>query len=791
MPRLLFLLILIILALPASAQYTTTLRGTVTDKDGKSPLQGATVSVVNTPLGAVTDSLGRFRITGVPVGRQSLQLSFAGYEPLSLDNLLLSTGKELVLNLELQETVNSLSKVTVSGTPDKTHTLNEMTSNSGNSFVNEQTSRYAGSRQDPSRMVANYAGVYGSNDQRNDVIVRGNSPLGVLWRLDDVDIPSPNHFSGQGASGGALSMLNNFLLDRSDFLTGAFPAEYGNKMSAVFDLHLKSGNNEKFEMASQFGINGLELTAEGPLSRKHNSSFLVSYRYSTFAIFNAVGIHFGVGGIPTYQDATMKWTFRTGKRSTLSFFALGGISDLAVLDSKKDSSDWTFTRAGEDVHYGYSMGVAGLSLNYFFNHNTSLKNVLSYNTNLISIKVDSVSRYVSDQWLRFENNSLEGTLALSQLFNKKLNTHHLLRAGLTNSLLRFNYREHHWQHNLDSMVDVLRSKGSTFLTQAWVEWQWRLSSRLTLNSGVHYQYFFLNHTQNVEPRFGVVYELGPKQTVSLAYGMLSQIQPLVLYYLQQFDTATGRYYSTNRNLEASRAQHLVLGTDWKPWHDFHVKAEAYYQDLYHIPVKQNVLNGYSAINLGGDFNFPNIDSLQNTGTGTNYGAELTLEKFFSHSGSLRNYFLVTGSLYSSKYKGSDGIERHTKFGGGYMLTTLAGIEFPFGRKAKNFISLDERTSWVAGNYYTPIDLNESILQHRQVNVAGEEFSLKNPDYLRFDLKLSYTINYKKVNQSLSVVVENIFGRKNVLDYLYDDTSQSLKTEYQLGRFPYGAYRIEF
>lgn len=139
---------------------------------------------------------------------------------------------------------------------------------SARSFTVEETSRYAGSLNDPSRMAANYAGVSSTSDARNDIIIRGNSPLGVLWRLNGMEIPNPNHFGSLGTTGGPVSILNNNLLDKSDFLTGAFPAEYGNALAGVFDLQMRSGNNEKTEFLGQVGFNGFELGAEGPIGKK-------------------------------------------------------------------------------------------------------------------------------------------------------------------------------------------------------------------------------------------------------------------------------------------------------------------------------------------------------------------------------------------------------------------------------------------------------------------------------------------------------------------------------------------
>ena len=350
---------------------TQTIRGVVLDADSKFPLPTANIYLLNEdpPMAVKSSNDGKFRMEKVPVGRRNLKITYIGYEDVLINNLVVSSGKEVVLTIELHEKIITGNEIVITAEKDKTKANNDLITNSARNFSSEETERYAGSRGDPSKMVANYAGVATGNDAQNDIIVRGNSPLGVLWRLEGVDIPNPNHFSTQGATGGPVSILNNNLLGACDFLTGAFPAEYGNRNAAVFDLKIRNGNNEKYEYLAQLGFNGAELGMEGPLLKKYGGSFLLNYRYSTLELFDLLGISFGVSGIPHYTDLCYKLNLPTPKAGVFSLWGIGGASHIDLLDSDKDSTDWSFTSSGEDLRFISRMGATGFNHVYFFNPN--------------------------------------------------------------------------------------------------------------------------------------------------------------------------------------------------------------------------------------------------------------------------------------------------------------------------------------------------------------------------------------------------------------------------------------
>lgn len=770
------------------AQNTQTIRGVVIDSESKKSIPGAiiTVKTCQPNLTESSNEKGEFKIKGVMPGRHNISVEFIGYHPVYLNELIVTSGKELVLEIGMTEKVYESGVVEIVAETDKSKANNEMASVSARSFNKEETNRYAGSRGDPSRMATNFAGVSSGNDARNDIIVRGNSPLGVLWRLEGIDIPSPNHFSAQGATGGPISILNNNLLASSDFYTGAFPAEYGNRIAAAFDLRLRNGNNENNEFTGQVGINGFELGNEGPLGKKGGASYLINYRYSTLQVFDLLGIRFGVSGVPLYQDLSYKMNFPTNKLGIFSFWGIGGSSVIKLLDSEKKGEDWAFSGQGTDLYYGSKMGAAGLSNLHFFDEKTSGKISLALSGANFSAKVDTLS-LSGEKFETFKNNSTDLQWQFSYLLNSKINAKNLVRAGISAYISGVDYLNTQYSRKFGKVVDLFNQKGSTEFYRAFVSWQKRFGSRLTLTGGLHHQYLFLNKSVSIEPRLGLKYLIGENQSINFGYGDHSQMHPFVYYYLESYNNITNEYQKTNLNLDFIRARHLVLGYDWVMKKNFRIKTELYYQLLFDVPVEGNKSSVYSIINSGRDIgNLDLADSLTNSGTGRNAGWEITVEKFFSN----HFYYLATVSLFESTYKGSDGVERNTAFNGGYVGNILGGYEFEFNGGKQSF-SIDLRITRAGGNRYIPVNVSQSLQSLTEVYDESRAFEPQLPYYQRVDFKVSTRLNTRKNAHHIFVSLENILNRKNVLRQYFDPRISAVKTEYQFGLFPIGGYRIEF
>lgn len=775
-----------------SQNLTQTIRGRVIDKQSEIPLPGVNVITFGEPrLGAITDENGYYKLENVPVGRTSLVFSFIGYQPVSLQNVEITSAKELVVNVAMLESTEQLEEVVVTADNEADRVHNEMVNVSGRSFTIEETQRFAGALQDVSRMASNFAGVQRTNDANNDIVIRGNSPMGVIWRLEGMDIPNPNHFGGLGATGGPVSMLNNNVLANSDFITGAFPSEYGDGLSGVFDLQMRNGNYENHEFLGQIGFNGFELGAEGPISRKNKSSYLLNYRYSTLGVMSAVGVDFGTGtAIPKYQDLNLKLHFPSSKRGTIDVFALGGISSIAFLDSEnEEDEDGGFYSDEQDLYNDTHTGVLGASHQYFYNKDLYSKFTVALSTMGNYTKVDTINIDRDLLTPVYRQSFREDDLQFSGFVNKKFNVHHVLRAGAYVTYKNYNLSDSTYDSGL-SGFRTLRDQNSTdWLYQPYVNWQYRITDKWEMNTGLHAMVLASNGNYSIEPRFGMSYFFTQNQSLNIGYGKHSQVVPVVILYEKE-RLPDGSYFSPNENLDFTKSHHFVLGYDLMMKHRMHFKAEAYYQYLYDAVVTQ-MPGSFSSLNAGG-FDFYAPDSVENGGKGYNYGLDLTLEKYMDKG----FYFLSTVSLYQSQYQGSDEVWRNTAFNGNYVANLLGGKEFVLGKKKPNSdkrktITFDGKVTYAGGQRYTPIDLQQSIVENETVYNEEDAYGAQFDPYFRADIRIGYKVSGKKVTQELALDIQNITNNQNPFGVQYDPSTQEVETTYQLGLFPMVLYRITF
>lgn len=778
-----FLFIIFLLPSLSFAQNNTqTLRGTIVDKHSQSPIIGATVQIASLQLAAMTDSTGNYSISMLPPDRYEVKVTFMGYKTIVLPNVVVTSGKEIILDLAMEEELNQLSEVTVKGT-NKGGTINKLASVSARTFSMEEVNRYAGGRSDPARLAANFAGVSAPDDSRNDIVIRGNSPVGVLWRIDGMTVTNPNHFASVGTTGGAVSAINTNLLKNSDFFTSAFPSEYGNATSGVFDLGFRSGNNKKRETTLQAGvITGLELTTEGPFSKKSGASYLVGYRYSLAGIAQAVGVNIGTTATPTYQDLSFKLNSGTTKFGKFSMFGVLATSTINIGGGAGNS----LYGGGNQVDFASKIGIGGV------NHFKQL-NAKSYLSTTVGVNYASTDQtgYAFDpmadsSFVRETSNVAKTTYFLSSNYNLKINSRFFLKVGFQDEIMGVDLYYKTRENLFLPEKQIWDSQNSTNLMQAYAHLKYSISNKLTLNAGVHSQYFLLNNSSAIEPRLGLVYNATAKSSFNFGYGLHSQLQPINVYYLETVNTAGDTVYN-NKDLGFTKSHHFVLGYNLQPFNDWRIKTEVYYQSIYNVPVTLSS-STYSMLNTGSTFKTDLTDSLVNTGTGTNYGLELTVEKFFSKG----YYGLFTASVYNSKYVGSDGVERNTAFNGKYVYNVLAGKEWKIGKEKRNRVSLDLKFTNAGGRAYTPIDLTASQLTGHEV-LSSDAYSSYYATYYRLDFKAGFTLNSakRKVAQTISLDLQNVTNHKNVFSQSYDSKSKSISTTYQLGFFPNLVYKIQF
>ncbi|MEI7661918.1 MAG: carboxypeptidase-like regulatory domain-containing protein [Bacteroidota bacterium] len=763
------------------------IRGVVIDKLSQTTLPGASVQITNEAekRGAVTNEKGAYVLPDVFPGRYELKISFVGYKDVFVSSVVVTSGKQTILDIAMEEDIKSLDEVVITAN-SKDKTINSLSSISGRTFSMEEVNRYAGGRSDPARLAANFAGVSATDDSRNDIVIRGNSPVGVLWRIDGMDVTNPNHFASIGTTGGAVSALNTNMLKNSDFFTSAWPSEYGNAISGVFDIGFRNGNTQKRETSVQLGlITGLEAMTEGPIIKANGSSYLVGYRYSLAGIAQAMGINIGTTSTPTYQDLSFKINSGATKLGSFSLFGILATSTIAIEGGKATSGN--LYGNGNKVDFSSRIGIGGLKHFIQLTKKSFLSTTIGINyskNSQLNYGYDSTGNSYSKE----DNKTSKTGYEFITNYNLKINSRLFFKTGVQAEYMNLYLYDRTRRDLREDWRQIWDYNSYTTLAQAYAHLKYSISKKITLNAGIHAQEFFMNHSFSIEPRLGLKYELNAKNSFSLGYGLYSQIQPLNVYFLQtQYPDGSSNY--DNLNLGFTKSHHFVLGYDVQPLKDWRLKVEAYYQYLFNVPVN-TFSSSYSMINTGAGFKTDLEDSLTNTGTGRNYGIELTVEKFFSKG----YYGLFTGSVYQSKYTASDGVERNSAFNGRYVANLLAGKEWKLGREKRNAITTDLKITYAGGRYYTPIDLEASLRTgHEQLKSDEYAYTGTYPDYFRLDFKVGFTLNSrtKKLSQSVSLDLQNLTNHNNVFSQSYDDRSRSVNTTYQLGFFPNFIYKIQF
>lgn len=786
-----------------------TIRGTIMDTDSKAPIFGAQVMVLGSdPLvGTVTDWDGKFRLENVPLGKISLQLSYLGYESQTIPGIEVITGKEVVLELYMQESVQQMTEVVVTATENKGAALNEMSLISARSISLEQSKRYAGGFNDPSKILSSFAGVSNSQDGNNDIIVRGNSPKYVQWRLEGVEITTPNHFADQNAVSGGISALNNNLLSTSDFHTGAFSAEFGDALSGVYDINLRTGNNEKFESSFGLGILGTDLMLEGPFKKGYGGSYLVNYRYSTVTLLDKIGL-LSVGGVPKFQDAAFKIMLPTKRAGIFSLFGLGGSSSAFFEDIQPEIKDTPgdnsmLDNIREDYDKSAYLLNTGINHTLPINKNSYVKSTFSYAGNGSTDKVYELNTVpimggdgeiehdsVVSSRLNFKSDLKKASYRAGITYNNKINAKNKVQVGIKYARFDFDYAQSRLKGDSSIRTTLVDFKEHIGTLRSFVSWKHRINDEITFVLGVHNMNVLYNKKYTVEPRLAVNWKLNGTSSFHAGYGLHSTMESVHNYFAKVED-ANGNLVEPNKDLGLLKAHHFVLGYEKRFTKNLMAKVELYYQHLYDLPVENLDTSYYATINEGLEFRY--LD-LVNEGTGKNYGVEFTLERFLHHN----FYCILNGSLYNSTYKTLDGRERNTAFNGEYLVNFLIGKEFVnMGRQKNKSLSLNAKVFLGGGRKYIP------LLRDGEGNLTVDPATGKFWDYekayedklddlMQFTVSFSYKINKQKLTHEFYLNIDNLTNSKSKLTEYYDEREPG-KVGYvtQFGMFPNLIYRIYF
>lgn len=780
-PKIYFLLLPLVLSISLQAQtLTQTIRGTVVDKVSQTTLPGASVILVNSDplMGTTTDPDGNFKLTQIPVGTHTIRISFIGYKEVTLPNIIVNSGKEVVLTIPIDEDITQLDEIVVRPDIEKNKPLNEMATVSTRTFSVEETRKFAAAINDPARAAISFAGVVSADDGSNSISIRGNSPFGLLWRMEGVDIPNPNHFADVGSSGGGISILSSQLLANSDFSTGAFPAEYGNALAGVFDLNLRKGNNEKHEYTVQAGFLGMDVAMEGPFAKNYRGSYLINYRYSTLSVLSNLGLNVG-DAITNFQDVSYNIFLPTNKFGNFSLFGFGGLSDQKE-NAEKDSTKWEEDYQRYNSNYFSNTGAAGFKHAITLNPNTFIQSTIVLSGNDHGFQNERLDNDYNPQF-NYKENYITKKFTISSVLNHKFNAKNSVRSGVYLNRYYYNLRERYLDAETDQIEEPLNSSGNASTLQLFSQWNYRPTQNFTINTGLHVLYLKDNATYSLEPRVSMKYELDDQQSINAGYGLHSQMQPSGVYQAQ-VQQPDGSWIKPNENLGFNKAHHFVVGYDRSLTKYLRIKTETYYQQLFNIAIENDPTSPVSSLVIEeGYFTEPMV----NEGTGRNYGLELTLEQFLHNN----LYFLLSGSLYNSEYKALDGIWRNSRFNGKHALSFTAGKEYNW--KKNRVFGLNIRTIYTGGFWTTPIDVEKSMELGETRYIESLAYTEQLPNYFRTDFRISLKRNRTKSTSTLSLDLQNVTNQKNLGGQYYDAQSGKVEKWYMLPLLPVLSYKIEF
>jgi len=483
--------------------------------------------------------------------------------------------------------------------------------------------------------------------------------------------------------------------------------------------------------------------------------------------------------IPQYQDISFKIHFPAKNAGTFSLVGIGGISRSSGLPVE-DTTQWKKLEDRTQSTLNNNMGAVALIHTIVLARKTLLNSYLSATYNDIFYENYLMTTQMElhpQQYIFHKNYRFSAGINL----NHKFSPRHTNRTGLTYTRLFYNIdiRAVNPFTGIYSQFD--KGSGNTGLVQAYSESKVDLSDRFHLSGGVHVQYFLLNRHLSVEPRFAMRWQVNGKHAISGGYGLHSQAEDAGVY-LAETNNLSGNelMIQPNRGLDFSKAHHIVLGYDFAIKSGLRFMTEVYAQFLYNIPVMPG--NYYSLINSnGGYYN----DTLVNDGTGRNCGIDLTFEKFLTS----QYYYLITVSLFTSKYKGGDGIERNTRYNSGYVINLLGGKEWTV--RKKNLFDVNLKATLTGGEYYVPIDLAQSVLQHREISDEANAYRSQLPPFYYLDLTLTYRTNHRKFAGTWAIQVKNLLNLKPVTGYVYNDFTQSIEEVCSMGIIPFISYKVEF
>lgn len=754
-----------------------TLYGIVKDEITRNPLPFAFIGILgNNEMETLSDTLGQFKLASVPLGRHDIIVTCMGYDTFVYRDVIIGTGRKPYLELLIKEKINELEEITIY--PSEKISLDLL---SGRYIFDiEKSNMAAGIIDDPVRMLSSYAGV-SSKMGNNGIAIHGNSPALMLWRVEEMEVTNINHFGElfgiQG--GGIFSSIHMSALQNSSFLTGAFPANYNNAISGVFDMKLRNGNSYSYNHTVSLNTSlGIDFMSEGPLNKQRGSSYIINYRYSMAGISSYADSknqkRRGEKEIVDYQDMSFKLNFPL-KNSSISIWGIG-LVDKTNINPNIEKKEWKYNSDIISTYLRQYTFSSGAGYNLFFNNKTSLNFRLASNFSKMNIEqhniigIDNDSVYSGMQ--KTNNRNVNLSISLSHKFSSRF----INKTGLSLSKVHHDKQVNLLSDNIfirKAKSGYGRSTSLSFYNRSLID----VNDKIAFDAGISSLYFYFNKKWMLEPRLSINWKAKLSHLFSFSYGLHSKMQNPEIY----FQSNKKKEDYKNKHLGMTKAHRINITYNWKINEKLQFNSNLYYEYLFNIPVVAD--SSYSILNAQ-DFIF---DKLENTGLGKNYGLDLTLDQSFN-SGS---YYTATVSLFNSQYRGGNKIWYDTSFNRRFIMNLLAGKEWEIGKKRQNLLGVNFKLTYQGGMFYSPVDKERSE-QEKKVCYDEEKSFMEqfSPEFI-FSCSLNYRINMKKSTHIFSLNLHNITGNKDFLGHEYNWKTGTVDVQYINFSLSNIKYQIQF
>ncbi len=757
-----------------------TIQGVVSNSFTETPIADVKVQLLlnDSVVGSTfTDEAGVFLFVKTPLAIYDISFVHIEFESFILPDITLTSSRVENIEVELVEAFKQLDELKITPHKDRSKNNNEMVTNSVKTIYLQDMQKMAGSLDDPIRVAGMLPGVTSDAAfSENFISIRGNSPRGLKYQLEGIEVINPSHFARIGSSGGTFTVFSMQLLDKSDFFTGAFPAEYSNALSGVMDVNFRRGNQATREYSITAGTLGLDFSTEGPFNEKMKSSYLINYRYSVVGLARLIGYPTQ----PTYQDLSFVLNFPQAK-GELKLFGIAGTSDRKRL-ATLDSTLWESDLDRYNLSLRSDMAMLGGSYNRHFGENTLLKVTAAANG---FRQIDNRNYLMTDgtEIIRSKNEYTSAPITAAVSLKHKFSRRNTNKTGGSVEqawhnwdVLRYNFE--------NSVVDTnVIGNGTSQTAKAYSQSRIFLNEKTVLNLGVSSLYYSVNNKITLEPRVGISYQTKGKGKLSLALGKHSQIEHFATYMYQERDTL-GNLSNPNKSLEFVKAYHAIGGFKTTIFKNHFFNVEVYYQYLYDIPTEKN--GTFSMANIA---ELQEVRPLESIGTGENYGIDFGIERYASKG----LYYMINASLFESSYVDGLGVKRSTEFDQKFNIKFLAGKEYIVGEKKgkTNFVGWNTNVSYVGGRPYTPINLTASELYQETILNEGLAYTQREKNLLFADVTFTYKINKPKRTAVWSLQIKNIFSNGAAIYREYDPFTNQETTVKSSSFFPNLSYKIQF